>query len=111
MEVHLYSDGGCFNHGARKGDGAWAYILVQDDKVLHQASGFEVNTTNNRMEYLSYLKGLAKCVELQHNNIIAYSDSELLVKTWNEWLAGWMQPIAATPLQMGNLLLAATAPA
>ena len=44
--------------------------------------------------------------------LVLEAEERILVESHHsEWLAGLMQPIAATPLQMGNLLLAATAPA
>lgn len=94
MQVHLYSDGGCFNHGPNKGRGAWAYILVdnQDNMVHSDSQLVETETTNNRMEYISFMEGLKYCLDNmgKQTYVTAYSDSQLLVNTWNTWLKGWI---------------------
>ena len=51
------------------------------------------------------------CSVMPEQLVLATEERILVESRHSEWLAGWMQPIAATPLQMGNLLLAATAPA
>ena len=51
------------------------------------------------------------CSVMPEQLALATEERILVESHHSEWLAGWMQPIAATPLQMGNLLLAATAPA
>lgn len=88
--VDIYTDGAC---SGNPGPGGWSAILIYGahEKLI---SGAERDTTNNRMEVLAAISGLAAlntpC------NVRVYSDSAYLVnaveKKWlDKWkLNGWM---------------------
>lgn len=78
-----YTDGGCYPN---PGNGAWAYVVMRGNTVIEQQSGFESNTTNNRMEYLGLIKVLEK-----YDKIVVCSDSQLLVNTVNKWMHSWFK--------------------
>lgn len=54
MHVEIYVNGSWCPY---TGDGGWAAILLTPSHCK-EISGFEGNTTNNRMELLSAIKGL-----------------------------------------------------
>jgi ribonuclease HI len=62
-------------------------VWVEDDRIVEQRSGVDPSTTNNRME----LQALITAFELLPTDaaLTVYSDSQLCVKTVNEWAAGW----------------------
>lgn len=62
-------------------------MYVVDGEIVADASGSEPHTTNNRMELIALLRG----IELVPDGTPAtlYSDSNLAVRTVNEWAAGW----------------------
>jgi ribonuclease HI len=80
----VFTDGGCTPN---PGPGGWGAVYVRDGAVVAQAHGQEPDTTNNRME----LTALLNAVDLVPNGTSAtiYSDSEICVKTMNEWAAKW----------------------
>ena len=51
----MHTDGGC---SGNPGPGAWAYVMRYDSR-LKEASGFEADTTNNRMELQAVIEALA----------------------------------------------------
>ena len=51
----IYTDGAC---SGNPGPGGWAAILLYRDKRL-EISGYEGHTTNNRMELMAAIRGLA----------------------------------------------------
>jgi ribonuclease HI len=73
-ELHIYTD------GSQKGKwGSWAFVVTQNGKIIHEASGREKKADNNRMEFhaaieaLRYLKAGAKaCI---------HSDSKVLIES------------------------------
>ena len=86
-KVTIYCDGACLGN---PGPGGFAALLMlnksSDERVV---SGFELATTNNRMELKAAIAGLAalkkKCrVEL-------FSDSQYVVKGMNEWIHNWQR--------------------
>lgn len=83
--VHLYTDGGC---SGNPGPGGWAFILQHpaSGKELVQ-SGAEPETTNNRMELLSVIKGLEalKC----RSHVELYTDSEYVRQGLMQWMPKW----------------------
>jgi ribonuclease HI len=80
----LFTDGSCEGN---PGPGGWGVVWVEDDEIIAERSGFDSGTTNNRME----LQALIAAYELLpvDADVTVYSDSQLCVKTVNEWAAGW----------------------
>jgi len=80
----LFTDGSCEGN---PGPGGWGVVWVEDDEIVAEQSGRDPATTNNRME----LAALIAAYELLPEDAKAtvYSDSQLCVKTVNEWAAGW----------------------
>ncbi|MFA9428669.1 ribonuclease H [Egicoccus sp. AB-alg2] len=83
-------DSGVFTDGAASpnpGPGGWGAVYVVDGEVVAQDRGHEPHTTNNRMELTALLHG----IELvpAGTPAVVYSDSNLAVRTINEWAAGW----------------------
>ena len=83
-KVIIYTDGAC---SGNPGKGGWGAVLRYGEREK-EISGFEENTTNNKMELtaaieaLKYLKYPCE-VEL-------YSDSAYLVNGFNKkWIDGW----------------------
>ena len=81
---------GVFTDGAAEpnpGPGGWGAVYVVNNELISEESGHEPHTTNNRME----LMGLLAAFRLvpQGEETVVYSDSELCVKTFNEWAEKW----------------------
>lgn len=83
-EVEIYTDGAC---SGNPGMGGWGVILLYkgNEKVL---SGFEEETTNNRMELKAAIEGLKALKE--PCRVKLYSDSAYLVDALTKgWLWAW----------------------
>lgn len=81
---------GVFTDGSavpNPGEGGWGAVYVIDGEVMAESSGYGGQTTNNRME----LTALIQAVDLVPVGTATdvYSDSNLAVRTINEWAAGW----------------------
>jgi len=80
----VFTDGSCEGN---PGPGGWAFVWVENDRIRAEKSGADPATTNNRMELTALIeayRALPADAEL-----VVHSDSELCVKTVNEWAAGW----------------------
>ena len=65
----------------------WAYILRFNRKTTEN-SGFEAETTNNKMELMAVIKGLEAIPE--KCNVEVYSDSAYVVNAFLEdWISSW----------------------
>lgn len=87
MTYHLYTDGAC---SPNPGKGGWSFILRSNmkDEVVH--TGYDCDTTNNRMELLAVLKGIDHYKShMENGKLLVYSDSQYLVNGINEWMEGW----------------------
>jgi len=80
----VFTDGSCEGNPGR---GGWGFVWVEDDRVLEERFGYDPETTNNRME-LSALIAAYRLLE-PDTEVTLFSDSQLCVKTVNEWAAGW----------------------
>lgn len=81
--VDIYTDGACRHN---PGKGGWAAILVYKDQKKF-LKGFELHTTNNRMEMTAAIKALqalkGKC------KVNLFTDSKYLQNGINLWLNKW----------------------
>lgn len=83
-KVLLYTDGAC---SGNPGKGGWGAILIFEGREK-ELSGFEAETTNNRMELTAAIEGL-KALKYPCS-VDLYSDSSYLVNAFkNNWLEGW----------------------
>ena len=80
----VFTDGSCEGN---PGPGGWGFVWVEDNRIVEERHGTDASTTNNRME----LTALIEAYQLLPEDapIRIYSDSQLCVKTVNEWAAGW----------------------
>ncbi len=83
--VRLYTDGAC---SGNPGPGGWAYILKHPASgQITDASGAEPVTTNNRMELMGVIEGLAALKRPCRVELI--TDSQYVAKGIVEWLPNW----------------------
>lgn len=85
-ELRLYTDGACRGN---PGPGGWGCVLIWKD-TLRASSGYEAQTTNNRMELQAVIEGLSrlkKAVELD-----IYTDSKYVKNAFTDgWLDNWIK--------------------
>ena len=80
----VFTDGSC---DPNPGPGGWGFVWVENDEVVIEGHGTSPDTTNNRMELMGLIEAYrALPVDAQ---VTVHSDSQLCVKTVNEWAAGW----------------------
>lgn len=80
----VFTDGFCQPNPGR---GGWGAVRVIDGAIAEERHGSEDATTNNRMELRALIEGY-QLLE-PDETLTVYSDSELCVRTINEWAAGW----------------------
>ena len=83
-ETGVFTDGACEGN---PGPGGWAAVRVEKGEIVAVESGGDPDTTNNRMELQALIAGL-RMLEPDAEATV-YSDSNLCVRTVNEWAAGW----------------------
>ena len=82
--IAVYTDGAC---SGNPGPGGWGAIII-DENNEKEFSGFEPNTTNNRMELTAVIQGLSKLKE--QTSVTVYTDSQYIVNAINlHWLDNW----------------------
>lgn len=83
--VYIYTDGAC---SGNPGPGGWGAVLVYNghEKDL---SGYEAQTTNNRMELLAAIEGLSALTRPMP--VIIVSDSKYVQQGILEWLPNWIK--------------------
>lgn len=83
-QTGVFTDGGA---RPNPGPGGWGFVHVENGKIINQQHGHSSETTNNRMELTALISALKS---LPHNaEILVFSDSELCVKTINQWAKSW----------------------
>ena len=82
-EVEIFTDGACRGN---PGPGGWATILRYRE-VEKELSGYEPDTTNNRMELMAAISGLEALK--RPCRVHLYSDSQYLRDGITKWINGW----------------------
>ena len=78
----VYTDGSCIPN---PGSGGWAYEIRNSmDEIIDSLSGFDKNTTNNRMELTAVIKSLQSDYIKSNSVVIIRSDSQLIINTMNK---------------------------
>ena len=83
--VEIFSDGAC---SGNPGPGGYGTILRYGDRVK-ELSGFDPETTNNRMELMGAISGLEALK--QPCRVLLTTDSQYLVKGMTEWIENWQK--------------------
>ncbi len=82
-KVIIYTDGSCDKN---PGPGGWAAIINADGEEII-LTGFEVDSTNNRMELSAALKAIQ---HLKNKSAITlFTDSKYLKRGISEWMPNW----------------------
>ena len=81
--VEIYTDGAC---SGNPGPGGYAAILKYGQEI-REISGYEVETTNNRMEMMAVIEALRQLKRPCTVRVI--TDSQYVVKGMTEWIQGW----------------------
>lgn len=84
-KVEIYTDGSCIGN---PGPGGWAGVFVFRDKRSN-ISGFENNTTNNRMELMAAIESVRHTPEEIFATI--YTDSTYVRNGITSWIKTWQQ--------------------
>lgn len=88
--ITLITDGACSGNGTAEARGGWAAILV--DRTGHELvlTGGEAPSTNNRMELMAALEGLAAAPDGADIELV--TDSTYLANAISQgWLDGWQR--------------------
>ncbi len=83
-QTGVFTDGGS---SPNPGPGGWGLVHVENGEIIEQKYGSHEDTTNNRMELTALIETFKLLPE--DKEITVYSDSDLCVKTINEWAPKW----------------------
>lgn len=85
-KVTIYTDGAC---SGNPGIGGWAAVLTYKG-VSKEISGYDKNTTNNRMELFAVIEGLRALKESCECDVC--TDSQYVADAFNKgWLDDWQK--------------------
>ena len=84
--IEIYTDGAC---SGNPGPGGWGVVLLYQGNKK-ELSGYQAQTTNNRMELFAAIQGLAALRE--PCEVTLYSDSSYLINAFEKhWLDNWQR--------------------
>jgi ribonuclease HI len=78
--LSVYSDGGSRGN---PGKSAYAIVVVQDGKVIHEHAEYLGVHTNNYAEYRGLISGIAKVLDLKATEAEFVMDSQLVIRQMN----------------------------
>lgn len=107
-ELVIYTDGSCIGNGTENAPGGWAWAI---DKAIY-VSGFEPNTTNQRMEIRAALEAIRAHDRGNRfpQSIVIVSDSKYVVDCfladppwWKKWIANGFKSAERKPIKNQDL--------
>ena len=82
-KIKMYTDGACKGN---PGIGGWGvYVLRKNDET--DLNGFDLNTTNNKMELTAVIEGLKTLQNKSEVTIV--TDSQYVKNGINQWIYKW----------------------
>ena len=82
-KIKMYTDGACKGN---PGIGGWGvYVLGENDET--DLNGFDINTTNNKMELTAVIEGLKTLQNKSEVTIV--TDSQYVKNGINQWIYKW----------------------
>ena len=82
-DIIIYTDGAC---SGNPGAGGWGVVVVNNTDI-EKFNGYEKDTTNNRMELMAAIQGIAK--QKVGSKIILYTDSKYVKDGISSWVINW----------------------
>jgi len=82
--IIIYTDGGC---DPNPGPGGWAALILREG-TTQEISGYDPETTNNRMELTAAIRAL--CSLSAPAQVKIYTDSQYLQRGIEEWMPRWL---------------------
>lgn len=87
--MEIYTDGATSNNGYENSEGGWAYVIVDNNKIITEKSGYIPNATNNICELTAIIEACSSIKD--NNNYIIYSDSSYCVNCYKQkWYKKWL---------------------
>ena len=83
--IEIFSDGAC---SGNPGPGGWGTLLRYNGSEK-ELSGFELETTNNRMELIGAIAGLESLT--RPCRVVLTTDSQYVKKGITEWIQNWVK--------------------
>ena len=86
--IAIYTDGACSGNPGR---GGWAFIFVEGNSILYKKSGFDKETTNNRMEMMAVIEALKEIEKRgwRDESLTVYTDSSYVKNGITQWIKKW----------------------
>ena len=82
-KIQLFTDGACKGN---PGIGGWG-VLIKSNHSINELKGFQLQTTNNRMELTAVIEGL-KSIK-NNSNIAIITDSKYVKNGIEQWIINW----------------------
>ena len=82
-DIIIYTDGAC---SGNPGAGGWGVVVINNTDI-EKFNGYEKDTTNNRMELMAAIQGIAK--QEIGSKIILYTDSKYVKDGISAWVVNW----------------------
>ncbi|MBN1277024.1 MAG: ribonuclease HI [Deltaproteobacteria bacterium] len=83
--VQIFTDGAC---SGNPGPGGYGALLKYGDRIK-ELSGYEADTTNNRMEMTAVIKALMQLKKPCRIKVV--TDSSYVVKGMTQWVPVWLK--------------------
>ena len=83
--VKIFTDGAC---SGNPGPGGYGVILKYGNQIK-EISGYEPDTTNNRMEMTAVIKALQRLKKPCKIKLV--TDSNYVIKGMTQWIPGWIK--------------------
>ena len=82
--ITIYTDGACKGN---PGEGGWGAYIILNNSSKREVFGYEISTTNNRMELTAAIQALKLFKDKEYLKV--YTDSNYLKQGITLWINSW----------------------
>lgn len=91
QKLEIYTDGSSLGNPGR---GGYGVVFTQDQRIIHEISGGELHTTNNRMELRACIEALRYIIHrtdlwVENTEVVIHADSAYVLGGITSWVYGW----------------------
>ena len=88
-KIEIYTDGSSLGN---PGPGGWGTVVVENEKIVFELGGFDIDTTNNRMEIKAVIEAL-KYINKNYKGkeVAIVADSNYVLLGITSWIHNWQK--------------------
>jgi ribonuclease HI len=89
--IKIYTDGSSSKNGSKDTVSAYAFCVVENNKLIYKYCSEYSNHTNNQMELMAVIKAFEYAINNNIKDFCVHADSQYALNTLFNWYPSWVK--------------------